>query len=216
MISNMVDKLPPLSPGISSSLPTAGINPTSPPPHSTASMSYFMALAEGREKKRARNATTTMTTTPTNPPIVKPSTKKGENELFSEANSTTTNIHVVNEMVTKAVEDGPLSMPAQERESSKSTKVAKNPDNYVVVDANALGRLESLGSVGVTVKDLNNATSPNNTGGGGEGSGGGPQGQKLRMNPSRAAKLAKILSVVEEGSDSPVMDRKYEIVTNQV
>jgi hypothetical protein len=41
--------------------------------------------------------------------------------------------------------------------------------------------------------------------------------QKLRLfNSARAAKLAKILSVVEEGNDTAMIDGKYEIVTNQV
>jgi len=41
--------------------------------------------------------------------------------------------------------------------------------------------------------------------------------QKLRLcNSARAAKLAKILSVVEEGNDSGMIEDKYEFVTNQV
>lgn len=64
--------------------------------------------------------------------------------------------------------------------------------NYVVVESTS-----NLGGNGhgVTVKDLSESG-----------------GKRISCN----TKLAKILSVVEEGADSPRMERKYEIVTNQV
>lgn len=97
-----------------------------------------------------------------------------------------------------------------------SSSPSSSLNNYVVVDAITLAASKSSG--GVTVKDLSIGESSN------LGNSTRMTNISMTMNPSRAAKLAKILSVVEESGggggngsgDSPTLERKYEIVTNQV
>jgi hypothetical protein len=131
---------------------------------------------------------TTTPTPPPPPPIIISCTSPGEEEEAPPTVSSSSSL--------------PTNYFETFKESSKKDEDEKSMNNYVVVDASALA-LGELG--GVSVKDME--------------AGGVVAPQKLvRLNASRAAKLAKILSVVEEGNvgDSPTMERKYEIVTNQV
>ncbi len=123
-------------------------------------------------------------------PPLQSSTSSNQNEFISSSS---------------IILDQKKSSSADPNNKDHKTTMCQKINNYIVVDETTL----TAGSGGnssncVTVKDLTIGDS-----------------SKIRLSgnltPSKAAKLAKILSVVEEGnSSSPPIERKYEIVTNQV